>query len=143
MASISARGGRRRAMSEMNMVPFIDVMLVLLIIFMVTAPLITTGLVDIPTVGKSPKAAPTHVVEVVVSADGRLRVRVDQKGDGADVRSETLVARVRDGMAGATDLPVIISADKGVKYESVVKVMSQLQVAGFSRVGLMVKGGGG
>ena len=78
MPSIAPRGGsrRRRSMNEINMVPFIDVMLVLLIIFMVSAPMITTGLVDLPTVGKA-KARPTSVIEIVVGADERLRMRVD------------------------------------------------------------------
>jgi biopolymer transport protein TolR len=142
MASVSARSGsRRRTMSEMNMVPFIDVMLVLLIIFMVSAPMITTGLVDVPSVGKSPKAPPTHVVQVVVAVDGKLRVGVDNK-DPQPVASSNLVAQVRTALAGDTALPVIISADKTVKYESVVKVMSQFQDAGFTRVGLLVKSGG-
>jgi biopolymer transport protein TolQ len=68
----------RRSMNEINMVPFIDVMLVLLIIFMVTAPLITTGVVDLPSVGKSAQR-PTSVVEVIVGSDEKLRLRVDQK----------------------------------------------------------------
>jgi biopolymer transport protein TolR len=65
-------------MNEINMVPFIDVMLVLLIIFMVTAPLITTGVVDLPSVGKSANR-PTSVVEIIVGSDEKLRLRVDQK----------------------------------------------------------------
>ena len=67
-------GRSRRAMNEINMVPFIDVMLVLLIIFMVSAPLISTGIVDLPTVGKSAQR-PTSVIEVIVSSDDRLRIR--------------------------------------------------------------------
>jgi biopolymer transport protein TolR len=79
MPALVTRGGgrRRRAMNEINMVPFIDVMLVLLIIFMVTAPLITTGVVDVPTVGKS-RQRPPAVVEVIVGADEKLRLRLDQ-----------------------------------------------------------------
>ena len=84
--------GRRRTISEINMVPFIDVMLVLLIIFMVTAPLITTGIVDLPSVGKS-KARPEHFVEIVVGADDQLKMRVDGK-DSAPLRLADLAARV-------------------------------------------------
>ena len=78
MASVVSRGsrGRRRAMSEINMVPFIDVMLVLLIIFMVSAPLITTGIVDLPSVGKAAQR-PNRVIEVIIGSDERLRLRVD------------------------------------------------------------------
>src|SRR5438874_13829757 len=142
MPAVSHRGsGRRRTMSEINMVPFIDVMLVLLIIFMVTAPLITTGLVELPSVGKS-KAKPEHVIEVVVASDESVRVRVDGK-DAQSVPLRSLATRVRDVQGGDANTPVVISADKAVKYEAVVKVMDTLQRAGVQRVGLSVKSTGG
>ena len=78
MPAVSHRATGRRTINQINMVPFIDVMLVLLIIFMVTAPLITTGLVDLPSIGKS-RQKPDHVIEVVVAADETVRVRVDGK----------------------------------------------------------------
>ncbi len=140
MPAISQRGGgRRRTISEINMVPFIDVMLVLLIIFMVTAPLITTGVVDLPSVGKS-KQRPEHVVEITVGTDEVLRLRIDGKEPSA-VNLQTLAARVRDAQAGNATTPVVISADRNVKYEAVVKVMDILQRAGIQRVGLSVKQG--
>ncbi len=122
------------------MVPFIDVMLVLLIIFMVTAPLITTGVVDLPSVGKSANR-PTSVVEIIVGSDEKLRLRVDQK-DPEGVALAQLAARVRDKQAGNAEVPVVISADKGVRYEIVVRVMDTLQRAGVKRVGLSVKQAG-
>jgi biopolymer transport protein TolR len=141
MPAVSLRGsGRRRTMSEINMVPFIDVMLVLLIIFMVTAPLITTGLVELPSVGKS-KAKPEHVVEVVVATDESVRVRVDGK-DAQSVPLRGLAARVREVQGGDANTPVVISADKAVKYEAVVKVMDTLQRAGVQRVGLLLNKSG-
>lgn len=119
------------------MVPFIDVMLVLLIIFMVTAPLITTGVIDLPTVGKA-KQRPEHVVEVVVASDESVKLRLDGKDiEGANLKN--LAARVKQAQSGNADTPVVISADKGIKYESVVKVMDTLQRAGIQRVGLAVK----
>ncbi len=127
-------------MAEMNMVPFIDVMLVLLIIFMVTAPLITTGVVDLPSVGKAAQR-PTSVVEVIVGSDEKLRLRKD----GADERPITLkslAAEVKSLQAGDPRVPVVISADKAVKYEAVVRAMDMLQRAGVQRVGLSVKQGG-
>ena len=133
------RGARRRTISEINMVPFIDVMLVLLIIFMVTAPLITTGMVDLPSVGKS-RQRPQTVVELVVGADERLRLRVAGK-EGSSVALGELAARVREAQAGNAETPVVISADKAVKYETVVKAMDVLQRAGVQRVGLSVKQG--
>jgi len=122
------------------MVPFIDVMLVLLIIFMVSAPLITTGVVDLPSVGKARQRA-QHVIEVVVATDERLKVRVDQ-GDASVVGLGQLATRVKDLQAGNADTPVVISADRNVKYEQVVKVMDALQRAGVQRVGLSVKQAG-
>jgi biopolymer transport protein TolR len=136
-AVIAHSSRRRRSMSEINMVPFIDVMLVLLIIFMVSAPLITTGVVDLPSVGKSSQRAP-HVIEIVVGADERLKLRVDQK-DAAAVGIAQLAARVRELQGGDASTPVVISADRSVKYEQVVKVMDVLQRAGVQRVGLAVK----
>ena len=140
MATVSHRGsGRRRTINEINMVPFIDVMLVLLIIFMVTAPLITTGVIDLPSVGKS-KQRPEHVVEVQVGGDETIRLRLDGK-DTAPTNLAGLAARVREAQAGDANTPVVISADRTVKYEAVVKVMDSLQRAGVQRVGLSVKTG--
>ncbi len=141
MPAVSQRGSRRRTINEINMVPFIDVMLVLLIIFMVTAPLITTGMVDLPTVGKS-QNRPEHVIELIVASDGNIRLRLDNKDAGA-VSNAALAARVRGAQNGNDATPVVISADRSVKYESVVKVMDTLQRAGVQRVGLSVKISGG
>ncbi len=154
MAAVAARrtGSRRRTINEINMVPFIDVMLVLLIIFMVCAPLMTPGLVDLPSVGQAQRA-PDHVVEVVVDAGGQLRLRLDSKGDGERINLRQLPQKVLAlqgsvaGSAGASgaasarsaNVPVVISADKGVQYETVVKVMDSLQRAGVARVGLAVR----
>ena len=139
MPAVASRGRGRRSMNEINMVPFIDVMLVLLIIFMVTAPLITTGVVDLPSVGKSAQR-PQTVVEVIVGTDEKLRLKVD-KADAESVQLTQLAARVKTAQAGNADTPVVISADKSVRYESVVKVMDTLQRAGVRRVGLSVKQG--
>jgi biopolymer transport protein TolR len=139
-AVIAHSSRRRRSMSEINMVPFIDVMLVLLIIFMVSAPLITTGVVDLPSVGKSSQRPP-QVVEVVVGADERLKLRVNQ-GESSTVGLAQLAAKVKELQAGNADRPVVISADKSVRYEQVVKVMDVLQRAGIQRVGLSVKQAG-
>ena len=138
MPAVASRGQRRRrAMAEMNMVPFIDVMLVLLIIFMVSAPLITTGVVDLPTVGRAAQR-PQHVIEVIVGSDERLRLRVDS-GEPQPTTLKDLAARVLQAQAGQAQTPVVISADRQVKYESVVKAMDELQRAGVQRVGLSVK----
>jgi biopolymer transport protein TolR len=141
MPAMSSRsGGRRRTINEINMVPFIDVMLVLLIIFMVSAPLITTGLVDLPSVGKS-RQQPDQVIHVIVGSDEKLKLKID-KGEAEGIQLNRLADRVKQAQAGKENSPVVISADKAVKYEAVVKVMDTLQSAGIQRVGLAVKSGG-
>jgi biopolymer transport protein TolR len=139
MPAIASRGARRRTINEINMVPFIDVMLVLLIIFMVSAPLITTGVVDLPSVGKS-KQQPDHVIQVIVGLDERIQLRLDQI-EAEALPLNRLAERVKKAQGGSGNSPVIISADKAVKYEAVVKVMDILQSAGITRVGLAVKSG--
>lgn len=127
----------RKAMNQINVVPYIDVMLVLLVIFMVTAPFINPAQVDLPSVGKTTTAA-TAPLEVVVHEDGHLMLR-DRSGAGkgqdvtADDLAETVRQQVRPGQA------VVISADKAVRYEKVMQVMDVLQGLGVARVGLLVK----
>ena len=104
---------------------------------MVSAPLITTGVVDLPSMGKS-KQRPEHVVEVVVGNDESVKLRIDGK-EPTLVAAGKLAARVRELQAGDANTPVVISADRSVKYEAVVKVMDTLQRAGVLRVGLSVK----
>ena len=122
------------------MVPFIDVMLVLLIIFMATAPLITTGVVDLPSVGKA-ATRPTSVVEVIVGSDDKLKLRLDGAEPQA-VAPGQLAAAVKRLQAGNAQVPVVISADKAVRYETVVKTLDTLQKSGVLRVGLSVRQGG-
>jgi biopolymer transport protein TolR len=145
MAAVVSRSSRRRrAIGEINMVPFIDVMLVLLIIFMVSAPLITTGLVELPSVGKAAQR-PQSVIEIVVGSDDRLRLRVIDASGGSEPQASsfaTLAQRVKQAQAGNAQTPVVISADKAVKYEQVVRTMDVLQRAGIARVGLSVRQGG-
>ena len=136
MPSTSSRGRGRRTISEINMVPFIDVMLVLLIIFMVTAPMITPSMVDLPSVGKAAKQ-PDQVVQVVIQKDEQLELVSNGKTDSATL---TNVAKSVQILVGdSTNTAVVISADRSVKYETVVKVMDSLQRAGIARVGLSVQ----
>ena len=138
MPAVSSRGRGRRTMSEPNMVPFIDVMLVLLIIFMVTAPLISPSVVDLPSVGSAAKQ-PDVVIQIIVGKDNLLEI----KGQGAagSVKMENLANAVRKAQAAhpPNTTAVVISADKSVQYERVVKVMDTLQRAGIARIGLSVQ----
>ena len=126
-------------MNEINMVPFIDVMLVLLVIFMVSAPLITTGVVDLPSVGQA-KAPLQSVIEVVVRRDERLELKIDN-GEAQPLALAQLAARVTQAQGGKATTPVVISAERNVKYDAVVRVMDTLQRAGVQRVGLSVRQG--
>ena len=125
MPALISRGRRRRTISEINMVPFIDVMLVLLIIFMVTAPLITPSMIDLPSVGKG-KKQPDQVIQVVLGKNETLELKVAGK-------------TVAEAQRGVSNSAVVISADRNIKYESVVKVMDTLQRAQVQRVGLSVQ----
>ncbi|KQP03078.1 MULTISPECIES: protein TolR [Pseudorhodoferax] len=136
MPGTISRGRGRRTMNEINMVPFIDVMLVLLIIFMVTAPMVTPSLIDLPSVGKAGRQ-PDKIIQVVINKDERLEVK---GGDGSQqVSQRELAAAVKRAQGEDTNAPVVISADRNVKYETVVKAMDALQRAGVARVGLSVQ----
>ena len=136
MPTLVNRGRGRRTINEINMVPFIDVMLVLLIIFMVTAPLITPSVIKLPTVGKAAKQ-PDLVVQIIIGKDNSLELKAKEKTSKTSLKD--LAGAVRLAQAGATNSAVVISADRGIKYESVVKVMDTLQRAGIQRVGLSVQ----
>jgi biopolymer transport protein TolR len=129
----------RKSMSQINVVPYIDVMLVLLVIFMVTAPFISPTQVELPSVGKSSQA-PLSPLEVMIKADGSLVLR-DRAipGDEESIAEARLGQVVLARIKGQAERPVVISADKTVRYEVVMGVMDALQRAGVARVGLLVK----
>ncbi len=141
MPAVAGRGRGRRTINEINMVPFIDVMLVLLIIFMVTAPLITPSMIDLPSVGQAPRQ-PDHIIQVVVSKNDTLEVKAQTQTTAVQLKdlAATVQQAIKTGNGGASgNTAVVISADKQVKYESVVQVMDALQRAGIQRVGLSVQ----
>ena len=142
MPAVSSRGRGRRTISEINMVPFIDVMLVLLIIFMVTAPLITPSMIALPKVGKAP-SQPQNPVQIQISKDEKVQIKFKTESVPSNVRNVAAdVVRIEPAVkAGAQAVPVVISADKAIKYETVVQVMDNLNKAGVSRVGLSVQTG--
>ena len=144
MPAVSSRGRGRRTISEINMVPFIDVMLVLLIIFQVTAPLITPSMIALPKVGQAAKQ-PQNPVRIEIQKDESIQIRLKTETMSSTVGSiaADIVSQEPDvKAAGADAVPVVISADKAIKYETVVQVMDKLQRAGMSRIGLSVQTGG-
>jgi biopolymer transport protein TolR len=143
--SLRHRRHRRAIKSEINMVPFIDVMLVLLIIFMVSAPLLPTGVVDLPSMGKA-KQAPDKVIEVMVEGDKQVSLRINGQQQGRidlDDLAERIKGEQERAAGGPQSAPVIISARKDAAYQQVMHVMDALQSGGVARVGLAVKTTGG
>jgi biopolymer transport protein TolR len=129
----------RRAMADINVVPYIDVMLVLLIIFMVAAPLINPGQIDLPQAAQKldPAVAP---LEVRVRADGELAV-VDRNRSPEELRvnREQLVEFVRGAQRTNPDQAVVIAGDRSVRYEEVLRVLDLLQQSRVRRVGLLAR----
>ena len=124
-------------MSEINVVPYIDVMLVLVVILMVAAPFVEPSVVNLPTVAKASRA-PDQVISVVVRADGSLAEKSGGRVYDRDMTSLIASVKKAEQSAGAP-IPVIISADRDVKYEKVVAVMKNLQLAQVERVGLALQ----
>ena len=130
---------RRKPMAEINVVPYIDVMLVLLVIFMVTAPLIPPGEIELPSVG-SRLATPAQPLEVVLRADKTLSLTDRERGGAAaTVSREELVARIRAKQAVRPDQPVVIAADRSARYEDVLAILDLLQRNGAKKVGLLAR----
>jgi biopolymer transport protein TolR len=138
----SERRAARRLMNEINVVPYIDVMLVLLVIFMVTAPLMNPGQIDLPQVGKS-LAPPVAPLEVVIKKDATLALRDHSRGGKESrVSREELVAILKTRQGIQAEQAVVISADKNVRYEEVVNVMDVLQQQHIKKVGLLTQAKG-
>jgi biopolymer transport protein TolR len=135
---IERRSGRR-LMNQINVVPYIDVMLVLLVIFMVTAPLVNPGLVELPSVGKSSQP-PIAPMEVSIRADESLWLR-DRAVSGEETRVDRnrLIQAIRQKQQKNPEQAVVISADKNVRYEAVLNVMDMLQQNQVAKVGLLAK----
>jgi len=143
MAAIQRRGGsRRRASAEINVVPYIDVMLVLLVIFMVAAPIVNPAVVDLPSVANATPQQQTPPIIVTVYENGALTARgKDNAGNAFERKLDKngLIDFVHQRQNENPDQPVVIAADRSVKYEAVLDVMSVLKADGVKRVGLMVK----
>lgn len=133
------RRTKRRLMNEINVVPYIDVMLVLLVIFMITAPLVNSGQIELPQIGKSLKP-PVAPLEVIIKADKSLAFRdlalttTEQK-----VNRDELIETIKQKQTKNKDQPVVIAADKNVRYEEVIKIMDILQKQNVKKVGLLAE----
>lgn len=142
MAIIARRvsGSRRRMLADINVVPYVDVMLVLVVILMVAAPFVNPSLVELPSMGKA-SAPPDRPLELVMRLEGKMSLR--ESGNSKDLATDLpgVIAEIKKRQAANREkpVPVVIHADKDLKYEAVVKVMDQLQRADVKRVGLAVR----
>jgi len=136
---MSMRRVKRRLMNEINVVPYIDVMLVLLVIFMITAPLVNSGQIELPQIGKSVKPA-IAPLEVIIKADKGLAIRdLALTTTERKVNRDELIAVIKKKQEKNKDQPVVIAADKNVRYEEVIKMMDILQKQRVTKVGLLAK----
>jgi len=130
---------KNRLMNEINVVPYIDVMLVLLVIFMVTAPMMNPGQVDLPQVSQSSVPAPAPL-EVIIKMDNSLALRDHARGnEESRVSREELVSILKSRQDMQSEQAVVISADKSVRYEEVINVMDVLQQQHIKKVGLLTQ----
>jgi biopolymer transport protein TolR len=143
-SSSSLRGGRtRKFKSEINVVPYIDVMLVLLVIFMVAAPLTNPSVINLPTAAKS-SLPPTEYIQITLKPDTTATLAVNGKKSGAgkpDTASgrTDLIQKLAALHGKNPELPVMISADKDIKYDEVIQAISEAKKLGIDRVGLATR----
>jgi biopolymer transport protein TolR len=147
MTTSNLRGTRgRKFKSDINVVPYIDVMLVLLIIFMVVAPLTTPSTIDLPKAGRSTQP-PSDYIEIELKADGSSSIGIHGESGGQGGSPSYAQASQRDDLmkrlvaihSQHPDLPLMISADKSIKYDEVVQTIAQANKAGIARVGLSAR----
>jgi biopolymer transport protein TolR len=132
MTGRRGRRGRRRAMAEINVTPFVDVMLVLLIVFMVTAPLLTVGVpVDLPKTRAPALGQDKEPLSVTISKDGKIYLQKEV------VAEDALVAKLTAISQNGYDQRIFVRGDKSVDYGRVMEVMGLLSQAGFTHIGLV------
>jgi biopolymer transport protein TolR len=130
---------QRRLMNQINVVPYVDVMLVLLVIFMVTAPMMQTGSINLPSVGKAAQP-PVAPLEVIVHANGSLALRDRAHGSAEQsVSDRDLPARLKQAQTKNPQQAVLIAGDKSVRYEAILNVMDALQKNQVTKIGLLVQ----
>jgi len=137
------RRSSRRLMNQINVVPYIDVMLVLLVIFMITAPLINPGQIELPQVSKS-SDPPVQPLEVSIHTDQTLTLRDRARStEERKVPRKELLQAIRQKQKQNPGQALVIAADKDVRYEAVLEVMDMLQQNQVRKVGLLAKPRGG
>ena len=141
MPAVASRGKRnRRTVNEINMVPFIDVMLVLLIIFMVTAPMLTPGAINVPKAGKSERPPTKNIAHVLLDKDGTIQLKTGSTTKEISVKELGEAAKAWQS-GQPEDSAVLLVADKDLSYQTVMDAMGALQRANVQRIALQVAGG--
>lgn len=134
-ASNGRGAGRYRPMAEINVTPLVDVMLVLLVVFMVAAPLLTVGVpVRLPHTNAPPINEPKQPLVITVNAQGRIFV------ENAEVSTDSLVPRLETATKANPDAPLYVRGDKAISYGRVLEVMGLISAAGFHKVALVAEG---
>ena len=128
-----SRTRKRRMMNQINVVPYIDVTLVLLVIFMVTAPMTNPGVVELPGAGQALSQPKFPPIVVTVKKNGNTEL------DGKTMQRDELLSAVKVELGKAPERSVVIAADKSVKYEDVIGVMDLLKTNQVDKVGLLLK----
>ena len=123
---------KRRLMNQINVVPYIDVTLVLLVIFMVTAPMTNPGVVELPEVGETLKQSVAPIV-ITVKLNNTIEI------DGESYTRDRLLGRVQSLIKTTPDRALVIAADKNVKFDEVISLMDLLKQNNVSKVGLLLK----
>ena len=127
-----SRNRKRRMMNQINVVPYIDVTLVLLVIFMVTAPMTNPGVVDLPKVGQSLKQSQVPPLVLTVKQNNQIEL------DNQAMARDQLLSKVRQVLTASPERAVVIAADKNVKYDDVIAVMDLLKQNQVDKVGLLL-----
>lgn len=129
---------QRRLMNQINVVPYIDVMLVLLVIFMVTAPMIQTGTINVPSAGQV-SAPPTQAIVIEVKADGALALRASTSGTSRPVSNTEFQRAISEALAKNAEQSFLVAADSKLPYQKVIDVLEAARNAGVQKISLQTQ----
>ncbi|MCK2087982.1 ExbD/TolR family protein [Thauera aromatica] len=133
---------QRRLMNQINVVPYIDVMLVLLVIFMVTAPMVQTGNIDVPSAGQV-SATPAEAIVIEVKADGTLALRPSTSASARPVSNLEFQRALGEALQKNPEQSFLVAADSKLDYQKVIDVLEAARLAGVHKISLQTKSGGG
>ena len=130
---------QRRLMNQINVVPYIDVMLVLLVIFMVTAPMIQQGTINVPSAGAGTPPPQAEAIFIEVKADGAYALRASNSGTPRPVRRDQLSTALKDALAKNPEQPFLVAADSKLDYQEVIDVLETARKAGVRKISLVTQ----